>query len=570
MNNQHLLEQDAKNICAKILNSEKLTETWRKHHFSDRHNSPAHDLIHKLESAENKLFDHPEDIKFMYELAQIHIGALSRASKNDDDAKNLKQQLENLRDFLADITYPTTLLEDIETNQAQTQILEIIEKETAQGPGPIKSFWNAVKGMAKHTYHDAKEFKQAFPKTTYATASTCFGAVGFSYMTFTPPTPSMIDPNTTCYTNYMEAMIDDDPDALICDQTAIIENVSLGCHDHLEQLMFGWKNGAEFIADTFKLDEKYYEHCTYIANNIYDANEMAQAIKENWHLRIDETVLEPVKHASSSILPDSTWQETMFTAMEHTHDFFKAGNDFENALHPLIAAAVAISVHKLLTKPLKKKKENIYTGGLDEAKEAFKNAIDSGRKSLSTPLNYILMTGGSLYAYNANNSLTEAVIGATIGLTAGATIHEQYKKYNAPNFAKESTITASKNLTSFSSAQKILSGKSASGKIVSPLHEQNWFNNWTNTKTKIALLSTTTLLALDGIATGGKVSASITGATLIGIPDLLYNLIEDPALHVLFMKAGAIIGAATAGATWGTHKIKTLLNDNDQIENDFE
>ncbi len=544
-------DHHAKSTASGILNSAPLTRTWRKHHYSERNQNPLPAKAHELEQIED-LSENPQAIKFIYELAQLHIGALNRASKKDTESTELKEQLKNLCDHLIQITYPTNLLDEINLSKNDLKTLEAIKKETVQGAGPIKSFWKSVKGMAKHTFEDTKEFTTQHPKTAVIGTAIPIGAVAFSYANIQPPAPSAIDPNATCYTNYMEAMLADEPDAQVCDQTQIIDNIALGCHDHLEQLMFGWKKGANFVSETFSLDEKYFEHCSYIANNIYDLNSDAQAIKENWHLRIDLTTLEPMKHVIQNIIPESTWRETLITAMNNTHDFFKAGNDFENALHPLIAAAVAISVYKLGTK------------GLDELKEVFNNTVDFGRRSAAVPLNYALMTGGSIYAYSANNSFTEAVIGAAAGTLAGEILHRTYRKIKSPDFVKSSTLSVQNDLAAFSNQNHIVSEKSASGHITDTSHEKNFFDKWVNTKTTTFFGGATILTALDLAATGGKVSSSVMGAIAIGIPDLLYNLIEDPSLHAIFAAAGAAIGGTVAGLKRGVQGTKHLLAKTDK------
>ena len=73
---------------------------------------------------------------------------------------------------------------------------------------------------------------------------------------------------------------------------------------------------------------------------------------------------------------------------------------------------------------------------------------------------------------------------------------------------------------------------------------------------------------MDGLATGGKVSASVAGAIAVGVPDLLYNLCEDPSLHVIFGIAGAALGGVGAAAKWGGRGIKHLANRNKDSDNE--
>lgn len=565
MNGQNTtLEQHVKSVTSGTLRSDKLNQAWRKQHFSERNENPMLIEAEALDNLEGDLSENPNAIKFIYELAQIHIGALSKTSNKDTEAHDLKKQLENMCDFVADITYPTTLLEDTELTKDQNRILDTVRAETAQGPGPVVSFWQNIKHGFHHLYEDTKEFAGKYPKTATFAAGVPLAAVAYSYMVIKPPKTGGIDSNTTGYTNYMDAMLADDTSMLNYDQSAIIDNVPLTCHDHLTQIMFGWEKGAEFITDTFNLDEEYFEHCSVIANKIYDSNELARAIKEDWHLRIDATVLQPIQHLAANILPDSTWKETFMTSMINVHDFFKAGNDGENALHPLIAAAVWISVHKLATKPLRNMQnaDEDYTAGLDELREIFHGAVDFGRKAWSTPLNWLLMTGGSTLAYNVNNSFTEMIIGGVLGLTTGAVAHEVAKKSNSTDFAKQSTLTIREYTTAFSNPADIVSGRSAAGAVITPAYEQNFFEKWTNTKAKLAVAGTTTFLALDAIATGGKVSASVAGGGLMAAADMLYNLFEDPALHAIFAGIGSAGAGITSGIAWGKHLLSGKSDSN--------
>ena len=550
-------EEKAKNIAAGILKSQSLQNVWRKYHYSERNEAPMNDMADELLDDDFLLSENPKTLTFMYELINVHIGALNRAPEKDEEAHDLKNKLQDVANYLVNITYPTTLLEETELNEDQQRIIEAAEKQTNQGPNGVKAFWNSVKKMTKHTYEDSKEFAQEYPKTAIVTAAVPIAGVAFSYINYTPPQKTEVDPSVTAFDNYADDIMNivDNADSFSYNPDEVITEAAFGCHDHLQQLMFGWEGGATFITDTLNLDEKYYEHCAYIANNIYDLNADAQMLRENWHLRLDATILEPAKHIVNNTIPESTWRDTLVTSMTNVHDFFKAGNDFENALHPLIAAAVAISVYKFGTK------------GLDELKETFNHTVDFGRRSAAVPLNYLLMAGGSTYAYAANNSFTEAIIGAAVGTLAGELIHSQQRKMKSPDFAKESLTTVSKDLTSFSDQNRIVSDQMASGEEVNS-NEKNFFNKWVNKKTAITTAITTTALAVDGLATGGKVSASVAGAIAVGVPDLLYNLFEDPSLHVIFGIAGAALGGVGAAAKWGGRGIKHLANRNKDSDNE--
>ncbi len=565
-------EERAKQITAKILESESLQSVWRKYYYSERNEDPMEDMAGELLDDTFLLSENPKTLTFMYELINVHIGALSRAPQKDIEAHDLKNKLQDVADYLVNVTYPTTLLDETELNKDQQRIIEAIEKQTNQGPGAIKEFWNSVKKGTRHVYEDSKEFAQEHPKTATITAAIPIAAVGFSYINYTPPQKTEIDPSVTAFDNYADDIMNivESSDSFSYNPDEVITEAAFGCHDHLEQLVspvfFGWekftswetpeKDTAELLVNTFNLDTSDYEHCSYIANQIYDANAMAQAIKESWHIRLDATILEPIEHVVTNTIPESTWRDTLLTSMTHTHDFFKAGNDFENALHPLIAAAVAISVYKFGTK------------GLGELKETFNHTVDFGRRSAAVPLNFLLMAGGSAYAYTANNSFTEAIIGAAVGTLAGELIHNTQRKLKSPDFAKNSLITASKDLTSFSDQNKIVSNEMASGEVVDTSLEKNSFNKWVNTKTAATAAITTTALAIDGLATGGKLSASVAGAIAVGAPDLLYNLFEDPSLHVIFGVAGAIIGGTGAALKWGGRGIKHLANRDKDDDND--
>ncbi len=536
-----------------ILSSDSLSNMWTKHHKSKADQNSAIDLSQKVQDISQNIEAHPEMLLFMRELIEIELVATNKSSE-------LGQYLEQLYSYINKLCHDNNIsLENTEMPEDYQSLLDMVEYQTGKTPiRPIHSLWKITKSMGKHIADDAKEHPALF-------GSLVSVAVGMVYLS-----SLNVDKFATVNTEEgIESMAgfsgdiwgDDSPldelttEGIIFD-SPLDEPVSLdpSCHDttiELGRLIAGdygaWAatNLPSFITDAFP------EHCTRVKSLAGDAIGGMQSGFDWIHERLDVVIRDPANNIGNSIMENMPFQTAFIEAANATADVVYRFNDIENiAVHTLLTGVTASAVVKL--------------GSLktEEAQELKASVFDFiHRTTRNLPLSYILSCGGSTYAYMANDGFAPDIIWLGLGgIVAGNTIHKIARSCQSHKLIESATISVNKTAAEISDATKILMG-GANNNDYSYQHK-----GWKDYIKKPAMVAgvTTTLTALDIAVTGGEISGAIAGGATVTAQYLMYNVVEDTALHGVFIGLGAAIGTTILCAAAACNKLKGLIrNDND-------
>lgn len=537
-NEQHILE-----TTSNILTSQTLSDIWTRHHKSKENDNPALDIAKEIQNISQNIEDHPELLLFMQRLIEIELIAIEKPKQHESsDITNFRKYLNDQYSYASNLCEEHNIYDENTTLPKEyEQILEIIEYQTGKTPiRPLHSLWNITKTSANHIAQDAKEHPFLFGSLI----SVAVGMVYLSSLNADKFATIYIDENVRHATDLGDDFWDDTNDSgdfldnsFTFDQS-ITDTIELqaSCHQTAIEMgaLLAGDAGAEIAksAPSWMVD-LFPEHCTRVKNLASDAIGELQGGFSWVHERLDVVIRDPANNIGEVIAQNTPFQTAFIDAANNSADFWYRLNDIENiAVHTLLTAVTASAVVKY---------DSLST---EESSEWKKDVSDFfHRTTRNLPLSYILACGGSIYAYMANDGVNPNMIWMGLGgVIAGNTIHKLNRSAKSRDLVEKTTISIKKSMADISDSIKIITDEIIDNNNCNNAPYQ--YKDWKDYIKKPAIIAVeaASLTALDMAVTNGQISGAIAGGGVVTSQYLMYNVVEDTALHGIFITLGLVIG----------------------------
>ncbi len=548
MHHEKQIHKDILDTSINILNSQTLKDIWSCNHRSKANHNPAINIAEHAKNISKNIEDHPQMLLFIRELIGIEINALK--SKKNLELKQYIEQLYRYSNKLCkdnNITHKNTELPD-----EYQLILDELEYQTGKTPiRPLKSLWKITKSSANHIAQDAKEHPILF-------GSLVSVAVGMVYVS-----SINIDKLSTIYIEedsrdivdlgddfWNDSEYSSSDDLLFDSELAGTINLDPSCHEttvEMGRLLAGdygaaaVQNIPSFITDMFP------EHCTRVKSLASDAINGLQGGFSWIHERLDIVIRDPANDIGNTVLHNTVFQESFINAANHTADFWYRFNDIENiAVHTLLTGVTAAAIVKY---------ESLSTEETQEWKNNVSDFFHRTTKNL--PLSYILACSGSIYAYASNNGVTPDLLWYGLGgVIAGNTIHKLHRSSKAHEIVENTILSVDRTKADIIDATKILYEDLICNDNYN--YKNRGWKDYIKAPAVIAGVSSS-LTAIDIATTNGQITGAIAGGTTVTAQYLMYNVVEDTALHGVFITLGIVIGKSITYAAKVGNKIKHLI-----------
>ncbi len=535
------------NIFSQMLESQVIQDAWACDYVAYENDNPAISISMEIKELLGELESKPELLSFMGKLIDIERVAIGAFKDGEGvDITNLREELDSIAIYLNELSKNISLPDKDGLPENYQRILDLIERKTGQVPfSPINSLWVTIKNMSEHIREDAL----VNPKSFSALLALSLGSLGFMNMRMGDSSTIYVDQKATTITDLGFDFFDNPEGQLTFDPSLMNSDLAPSCHSHLTQII--GENGATFVKDTLDMAGLFPQHCAKLKTLAEDAQGNMLGAYDAMNARIGFLIKDPAVDLGNSIMAPSPFKDAFNVAANNTAEFIYSFNTIENVVvHSLIFASATATAAALGTMENKERQE---------LQKDISNFFHRTRRSV--PLNYLLASGGSTYAYMANSGVNPEMIWMGLGgMLAGSFTHKAINRANSRGFVKNLTLSARKNMSDLKNAVCIVSDKRA-GELVDD--SSSLSKTWKDHLKVPAIVTGAGVIAtsLDAALTGGQVSGSILGVVGVTVPFIAYNIPEDTALHVIFGVAGGVVGGAYAGLSHAKRVLKSFLID---------